>query len=68
MKMNKIVNAMNRKMREQRVEDGYYDGRFATKSVPNKRLEFLSDCDVEYDEYLLDDRKVEEITPSPHRL
>lgn len=66
--MNSIVNAMNRKMREQRVEDGYYDGRFATKSVPNKRIEFLEAVDSEYEEYLLEERKQNKIKPSPHRL
>lgn len=64
---NKISKAIEAEFRKQRVNDGYYDGRFSTKSVPNKRIEFLEECDADFDEFLLEEKEAK-IKPSPHRL
>lgn len=64
---NKFMKAIASQIRDIRISDGYYDGRYSTKSVPNKRTEFLADCDDDLDEYL-QETKDTVIKPSPHRL
>lgn len=61
------MKAIEGEFRNKRIDDGYYDGRFSTKSVPNKKLQFLEECDEDYENYLLDTRETK-IKPSPHRL
>ena len=39
-KKSKIKKMIEADEREKRKEDGYYDGRFATKVVPNKKKQY----------------------------
>ena len=64
---NKLTKSIEGNLRDHRIKEGYYDGRFGTKSVPNKRLEFLEECDTDFDTFLLDEKELK-IVPSPHRL
>lgn len=64
---NKLSKAIEAEFRSKRIDDGYYDGRFSTKSVPNKRLDFLEGCDTDFDEFLLEEKEAK-IKPSSHRL
>ena len=64
---NKLTKFIEAEIRKERVDEGYYDGRFKTKSVPNKRLQFLEECDENYDDYILDVRE-KEIKKSFHRI
>jgi len=63
---DRAMKAIKAAFREKMKDDGYYDGRFATKNVPNKRRDFLEDCYEDLDKYQKDIRECQ-IKPSPHR-